>query len=189
MAIEFPDHPFWDFSLSVYGRAGIPQACLELQSAHELDVNILLYCLWFGASGHGALDAAEMDRVMGSVADWHHEIVRSMRAVRQRLKGGMPPAPEDLSEPLRAGVQKLEIDFEHLEQLMLAAAIERTADDSADGESRIRAALANAGRYFEALNVHQSGEDRRNLALLLKAAFADLDDDLVANFCGGPTAA
>ena len=60
MAMAFPDHPFWDFSLGIYGWAGIPQACLELQSAHELDVNILLYCLWFGASGHGAFDEADM---------------------------------------------------------------------------------------------------------------------------------
>ena len=189
MAMDFPDHPFWDFSLDAYGRAGIPQACLELQSAHELDFNILLYCLWFGASGHGALDDAEMAQVTGAVEDWHHEIVRCIRAVRQRLKGGMPPAPEELSEPLRSGVQKLEIDFEHLEQLMLAAAIERTADDDADGESRIRAALANVDRYFEALELRQSNEDQGNLALLLKAAFADLDDDLVAKFCGGLTAA
>ena len=189
MAMEFPDHPFWDFSLGVYGQPGIPQACLELQAAHQLDVNILLYCLWFGASGHGALNADEMAQVTGSVADWHHEIVRGMRAVRQRLKGGMPPAPEELSEPLRAGVQKLEIDFEHLEQLMLAAAIDRTPDDATDGESRIRAALANVGRYFEALEIRQSGEDRRNLAILLKAAFTDLDDGLVAKICGGLTAA
>ncbi len=189
MAMEFPDHPFWDFSLGVYGQAGVPQACLELQSDHQLDVNILLYCLWLGASGRGTLDAAEMMRVTGSVAEWHEEIVRGLRAVRQRLKGGMPPAPEELSEPLRAGVQKLEIDFEHLEQLMLAAAIERAPDDNADGESRIRAALANAGRYFEALNVRQSSEDRRNLAILLKAAFEGLDSELVAKICGGLTAA
>lgn len=189
MAVEFPDHPFWDFSLSVYGQAGIPQACLELQSAHQLDVNILLYCLWLGASGRGSLDGTEMAQVTGSVADWHEEIVRGMRAVRQRLKGGMAPAPEALSEPLRAGVQKLEIDFEHLEQLMLAASIERTPDDDADGESRVRASLANAGRYYESLNVRQSGEDRRNLAVLLKAAFGDLDDELVAKICGGLTAA
>ncbi len=187
--MEFPDHPFWDFSLGVYGQTGVPEACLVLQSAHQLDVNILLYCLWFGASGRGTFDAADMTRVTGAVAEWHENIVRPMRAVRQRLKGGMEPAPEELSEPLRAGVQKLEIDFEHVEQLMLAAAIDRAPGDNADGESRIRAALANARRYFDALDVHQSGNDRRSLAILLKSAFTDLDDELVAKICGGLTAA
>ena len=86
-------------------------------------------------------------------------------------------------------LQKLEIDFEHVEQLMLATALDRAPGDNADGESRIRAALANAGRYFDALDVHQSGNDRRSLAILLKAAFTDLDDELVAKICGGLTAA
>jgi hypothetical protein len=101
----------------------------------------------------------------------------------------MKPAPEELTEPLRAGVQKLEIDFEHLEQLMLAASVDRAPDDDADGEARIRAALANVGRYLDALDINQSGEDRRSLAIILKAAFGDLDDELVAKICGGLTAA
>ncbi|MEC9208556.1 MAG: DUF2390 domain-containing protein, partial [Pseudomonadota bacterium] len=41
---EFPDHPFWDFSLDVYMSKGVGAAFLELQRAHELDVNILLFC-------------------------------------------------------------------------------------------------------------------------------------------------
>ena len=189
MALEFPDHPFWDFSLGVYGQAGVPEACLVLQSAHHLDVNIMLYCLWFGASGRGWFDAVDMTQITGSVAQWHQEIVRPLRAVRQRLKDGMKPAPEDLTEPLRAGVQKLEIDFEHLEQLMLAGAIERAPDDAANGESRIRAALANMGRYFDFLDIRQSGEDRRSLAIILKAAFGDFDAEPVAKISGGLTAA
>jgi uncharacterized protein (TIGR02444 family) len=189
MVMEFPDHPFWDFSLEVYGRAGVPQACLELQSAHQLDVNILLYCLWHGASGRGALDAGEMERVIGAVTEWHEKVVRGMRAIRQLLKGGMPPAPEELSEPLRAAVQALEIDFEHVEQLMLAATIDRAPDGSAEDETCIRAALANVGRYFDTLSVRQSAADRRSLAVLLKAAFEDLDAELVTKICGGLTAA
>lgn len=184
----WPDHPFWDFSLRVYGSEGVPKACLELQDAHQLDVNILLYCLWLGESGRGALGASEMETVTAAVAEWHSDIVRALRAVRQRLKGGMAPAPKELSEPLRAGVQKLEIDFEHLEQLMLAASIDRAADPDADGESRIRAGLANSGRYFESIGARQSAADRRNLAILLGAAFMALGPELVSKICGGLTA-
>ncbi len=188
MAAEFPDHPFWDFSLRAYGGAGVPEACLGLQSAHQLDVNILLYCLWLGESGRGALDANDMATVTGAVADWHVDIVRALRAVRQRLKGGMAPAPLELSEPLRAGVQKLEIDFEHLEQLMLAASIERAADPDAEGETRIRAGLANVGCYFDAIGARQTADDRRNLAVIIGAAFEALDPELVSKICGGLTA-
>jgi uncharacterized protein (TIGR02444 family) len=42
VSIEFPDHPFWDFSLQVHQCLGVPEACLELQTRHGLDVNMLL---------------------------------------------------------------------------------------------------------------------------------------------------
>ena len=49
--MDFPDHPFWDFSLRVHGADGVAGACLDLQDAHQLDVNIVLYCCWIGATG------------------------------------------------------------------------------------------------------------------------------------------
>ena len=63
MAAEFPDHPFWDFSLRVYGSEGVPEACLVLQERHGIDVNVLLYCFWLGASGRGTLDDGEIAAV------------------------------------------------------------------------------------------------------------------------------
>ena len=78
---EFPDHPFWDFSFDVYMSEGVGAACLELQDAHELDVNILLFCIWVGASGRGSLTTDQMSTVTGAVADWHHEVVRALRTV------------------------------------------------------------------------------------------------------------
>ena len=120
---EFPEHPFWDFSLGVYMSEGVGPACLELQDAHELDVNVLLFCMWLGASGRGTLDAAEMTTALEAVEAWHHDVVRGLRAVRVRMKGGMPPAPDKLSESIRQRIQKAEIDCEHTY---------RTADASRD---------------------------------------------------------
>ncbi len=189
MAAAFPDHPFWDFSLAVYGAPGVPAACLDLQDAHQLDVNILLYCLYLGGSGRAALSEDEMATVTGAVAAWHADVVRGLRAVRQLLKGGLPPAPETLSEPLRAEVQRLEIDFEHVEQLMLAASLSDSSEKLDEPEARIRAALANVGRYFEAIAARQTAADRRALAVLIRAAFEADDPDLVTKICGGLTAA
>jgi uncharacterized protein (TIGR02444 family) len=41
------DGPHWRFSLAVYGRAGVPPACLKLQDNLGLDVNMLLLALFF----------------------------------------------------------------------------------------------------------------------------------------------
>lgn len=182
---EFPEHPFWDFSLGVYMSDGVGAACLELQDAHELDVNVLLFCMWQGASGCGALNAADMKTVLAAVEEWHHDVVRALRAVRVRMKGGMPPAPADLTESLRQRIQKAEIDCEHTEQLMLAGAIVREADDSLSHEARLADAVANLAEYFSAIGRVAGEADRANIAHMLGVAFGELDAAIIRDACAG----
>ena len=119
--MQFSDHPFWDFSLATYGREGVADACIALQEAHGADVNILLFCAWAGCNGV-RLDRAQIEAACSAVRGWHDEVVRPLRSVRRRLKSpldGSPPS--ELQSALRARVQKIEIDAEHIEQLRLAA--------------------------------------------------------------------
>ena len=180
---EFPDHPFWDFSLDVYMSDGVGAACLELQDAHELDVNILLFCMWLGASGRGALTTTEMKTVTDAVHHWHHDVVRVLRSVRTLMKGGMEPAPADLSESLRQRIQKTEIDCEHTEQLMLAASIETTVDDTRPDEARLADAVSNISVYFQSFGAAVSGRDRINFGVVLGFAFRDRTPESIANAC------
>ena len=168
--MEFPDHPFWDFSLEVYGAEGVAAACLVLQDAHQLDVNIVLYCCWIGASGRGALDAAEVEAMTAAVVHWHGDIVRGVRAVRQRLKGGLAPAPAELTEKLRRRIAKIEVELEHVEQLMLAAVIDRPAETGAPAARRAADAAANIDRYFTIIGRTQSTDDRTAIATIVEAA-------------------
>ena len=175
---EFPDHPFWDFSLDVYMSEGVGAACLDLQDAHELDVNVLLYCMWVGASGRGAITADQMSVVTGAVAEWHHEVVRALRAVRVRMKGGVGESPADLTESLRQRIQKAEIDCEHTEQLMLATSLDLSADEERAPADRLADAVSNISAYFDTFGT-VSENDRKNLGVILKVAFRDIPGDVV----------
>lgn len=129
--MQFPDHPFWDFSLAAYGREGVADACIALQEAHGADVNILLFCAWAGCNGV-RLDRPQIEAACGAVREWHEEIVRPLRSVRRRLKNAVDGAPPgELTSALRARVQTIEIAAEHIEQLRLAA----LADTLWPGES------------------------------------------------------
>jgi uncharacterized protein (TIGR02444 family) len=108
------DNEFWRFSLAVHGQAEVAQECLGLQDAHGIDVNILLFCAWLGMQAV-ALQREDIEAVSQAVANWHDDIVRPLRAVRQRLK--------DFSghQKLRAGIKDGEIEAEQIEQAMLFA--------------------------------------------------------------------
>lgn len=181
MAAEFPDHPFWDFSLRVYGSKGVPEACLVLQERHGIDVNVLLYCCWLGASGRGVLDDGEIATVRGTVEDWHRDVVRVVRAVRQRLKGGFGAAPVELSEPLRRRIAKIEVDLEHVEQLMLAGSVARAADEALDRSTRLEHALGNVAGYFRAEGLAPDAADAAETAVILAPAFDSLESAAVAD--------
>jgi uncharacterized protein (TIGR02444 family) len=171
---SFPDHPFWDFSLAVYGSEGVAPACLTLQEAHGVDVNFLLFCCWLAASGRGVVAAEEIARLHEAVAGWHGEIVRGLRAVRKRLKEPLGGEDRALAQSLRQRVQKIEIDAEHIEQLMLGAAADRLPAGPAD--SPAEAARANAEAYFALISAVLGAGEQAALETIIAAAVGSPPD-------------
>ncbi len=169
--MEFPDHPFWEFSLATYGRDGVADACIALQEAHGADVNILLFCAWAGCNGV-RLGRPQIEAACEAVREWHEEIVRPLRSVRRRLKSPVDGAPPgELQPALRARVQKTEIDAEHIEQLRLAAladALEAGAPGAAAPDGA--AARANMAIYLSVLGSEAGAQTEGALAAISAAA-------------------
>ena len=170
--MQFPDHPFWDFSLAAYGREGVADACIALQEAHGADVNILLFCAWAGCKGV-RLDRPQIEAACEAVREWHEEIVRPLRSVRRRLKTAVDGAPPGELQPvLRARIQKIEIDAEHIEQLRLAAladALEAGEPGAAAPDGS--AARANMENYLSVLGSGAGAEADAALDMIAAAAF------------------
>jgi len=176
--MNFPDHPFWDFALSVYRSEGVPQACLNLQERHGIDVNLMLFCLWLGESGRGALDSDDVRSVIAASDLWHRKIVKTLRLVRRALKDGFDEAPPDLRQQLRTEIQASEINAEHLEQLILVGAIERSVVRAdAAVEARAADAAASVGHYLRALKAEVEPCDLVDFAHILGKAFRGLRPD------------
>jgi len=111
---------FWRFSLALYGRDGIPSACVALQDAHGLDVNLMLFALWLASKGR-VLTTADLVAADAAVGEWRREAVIPLRGVRRFLK----EAPEALDAAgvaaLRTRVKAAELEAERLQQEALFA--------------------------------------------------------------------
>lgn len=83
----------------------------------------MLFAAYMGAVQRQALTASGVAAARGRVDAWHREVVRPLRAVRQRLKIGPAPAPNDITARLRSEVQRVEIDAELIELNQLDALI------------------------------------------------------------------
>jgi uncharacterized protein (TIGR02444 family) len=110
----------WSFSLQVYGKPGVGEACVALQDGFGLDVNLLLYCCWHGRACR-RLDEAGLRRAMAAVESWQCEVVQPLRAVRRRLKSGVPPITAGECQALRRKVNDLELEGERIAQVTLEA--------------------------------------------------------------------
>ncbi len=178
------ENPFWDYSLAVYGRGGVAEACLALQDAAGLDVNLLLLCCFAGSRGR-RLGADSMGRLMAAAADWQGAVVRPLRQVRRRLKKVPGPDPE-AAEALRQAVKEQELRAERIEQDLLYACLceEVSAESEVEGEPPVLAA-ANLAAYLEASGHSNSGETKDALAGLLRGAFPDLSAAAAARLLSG----
>lgn len=108
---------FWDFSNALYARDTVEQACLTLQNEHGLDVNIVLFCLWYGAH-YGSLSPAKMQQLFNFSDTWASRVVRPLRDSRRWMKSQSlfsSVTAEDIEE-LRTAIKRLELQAEQLQQ-------------------------------------------------------------------------
>ena len=163
-----PDPGLWDFSLALYARPGVAEACLALQERHGIDVNLLLFCCWSGDRGH-RLAPRELADLVAAVDAWHAEVVRPLRGVRRWLKGRDLGLGEPV-EALRAEIKARELDAERIEQRLLEGTLAIAA-----GEPSPTAAAANLRAYLEAIGADDDdARDADDVAVLLRAAFPEL---------------
>lgn len=145
-----PNLSFWEFSLAVYSRSGVPDACLELQDKHGADVNVVLFMLWVADRGR-RLSAEDIVGMVNLTADWQSEVVRPLRLARRFLK--MPATEWQLQETaaLRARIKTNELEAERLQQRVMANFF--YAHSMGQPDEFNAAALTNLQTYATSLGV------------------------------------
>lgn len=113
------DHPLWRFSLRVYAAPGVEEACLRLQDRYGANVNLILFCCWFGHAGYGEIGSARLSEVLAPVRQWHDKAVAPLRALRRTLKKDPLPLSNNAVEPIRQKILDAELSTERALQALL----------------------------------------------------------------------
>ena len=90
-----PNKPqkFWTFSLELYDAEGVAAACLELQDAYQLDVNLILFCFWHG-SAYGKIDQELLQNIIKLSIEWRSGVVQPLRSARSWMKLNSNPSEQ-----------------------------------------------------------------------------------------------
>ncbi len=107
----------WNFSLAVYARAGVADACLRLEDEHDANVNLLLWCAWLGAKGY-LLEQEQLLQAQRVIASWDENYVKPLRALRRKMKSEFGVGDANI-ESVRNSIKQAELHAEQQLQFWL----------------------------------------------------------------------
>ena len=164
-------NPFWEFSLDVYARPGVADACIALQDEAGLDVNLILFCLWAGAEGPGRLQPEDLGRAVALASAWQDEVVKPVRAARRAAKTAKLAGGAGIfAVAFQRDIAATELSAERVEQWLLfdkVSEVERGERLEADA---LRLACDNVATYLETKGVNAQAA-RARIETLLVASF------------------
>jgi len=163
------DSTFWSFTVGLYGKPGVASALIGLQDRLGLDVNMLLYCCWAGADGR-LLSREDLKAVEAVAEPWQSEVVRPLRALRRRLKGGFAPLPADRVESYRKRVNELEIEGEHIVQNAMGA---QPRGERQAGAASTAQVVANLKAYLRLRHAPVETAEQAELTTVVRACCPD----------------
>ena len=109
------ESPLWRFSLHFYRQAGVSDACIALQDACGVDVNLLLFLFWL-AAGRRQLSVADIKRLDEAVRGWRDLTIVPIRDIRRNLKGAATLVEAQKHEAFRTKIKAIEFEAERLQQ-------------------------------------------------------------------------
>ena len=165
-----PKDAFRKFALDLYGIDEVGPASLLLQDRCGADVNVLLLAAFVGAVRGSSLSASEFQAARDHTRQWQHEVVCPLRALRQRLKDGPPPAPNPATAELRDRVKALELDAEMIEIDELGGLAATLTGTAAPGDAEQRAMAAMMVVAHESAGREPDHDERAAVAVIASAA-------------------
>jgi uncharacterized protein (TIGR02444 family) len=160
----------WDFSVRLYGRPGVADACLALQERLGIDVNLLLFFVWWSATGRGNLDNDAFATLVQRATRWNHDVVRPFRATRKLAKGGDPSLPAADAEAVYRKMLETELLLERAEQTILERTAEECFANAPDVSRTGSDSRRLIDRYLAEVGAVPESRDEQALATILSSS-------------------
>ncbi len=172
---------FWEFSVATYGKDGVPAACLGLQDSLDVDVNVLLFCCWFGLT-RGHIEEERFTQLLAASELWASRVVRPLRGARRWMKEEVYESlqldTESVSS-LREKIKSNELGAEKIQQDLLLAIVEDLAGKQMNVEEQLDAVLDNIRRYLGKKEIQVVGASAADLCHVISSASDDFDSAAV----------
>ena len=166
------NQPFWAFSLDVYARPGIADACLSLQDQYGCDVNILLFCCWTASVGPGRLNETTLENAIASVKQWQIDVIKPIRAIRRGLEAKFTHVDPITAAELRAEISATELQAEKVEQKILGKLNVPEGSGRRDYAAQLESAQHNLFTYLKLIGTDSKKDALKATSTIVDGCFA-----------------
>ena len=163
---------FWNFSVRTYRTEGVPAACLALQDERGADVNVLLFCMWVGAT-RGELGDGVYGEALRYSEEWCSNVVAPLRRARTWMKRQgchSRPTPTDECMALREKVKGVEFAAEKMQEETLESLVADIAAVELPLPRQVDAMCSNLRRYCADQDIQLDDWSAQRLAAIASAA-------------------
>jgi uncharacterized protein (TIGR02444 family) len=163
---------FWNYSNTIYSLDGVPRACLNLQDGYGLDVNMVLFCCWYGIT-YAEIDEKLFSHCLNYSHHWTEKTVKPIRNVRIWLKTSAYSEysdDTDICMNYREKIKKVELEAEKIQQFTLESFCKGKEILMLSHEEKIGAASTNLKRYTDAKNLESSNSLNKELDFIIQAS-------------------
>ncbi|WP_374651386.1 TIGR02444 family protein [Dongia sp.] len=156
---------FWEFSLALYCREAVANACLSLQERRGADVNLILAICWLARSGYAVRETA-IESALAAIAPWSEAILRPMRTIRRRLGAEFAEVGANQRQSIKHGLLSVELEAERISQQKIVAVMADHLDGLSTEPARGLAAVG-LDLYLARLAAENHAQDRADRDAIL----------------------
>lgn len=151
----------WSYATQYYDQDGVAELCLRLQDEYGFDVNLLLYCCWYGHC-YGTLSETQLKTCFDYSRHWQDNAVKPIRSSRRWLKTELSRISDQeqvtsLTE-LRERIKRIELELEK-QQLETLQALSDPATSSSEPTGSRAAIQGNLKQLCRMMEIDEAAID------------------------------
>ncbi|MAI06897.1 MAG: hypothetical protein CBC47_07135 [Alphaproteobacteria bacterium TMED87] len=175
-------NPFWEFSIDFYDHPGIKDILLIIQDRYNLDIIILLMCIWLTKTN--IEDALVKNILLSSIkitSELQSNIIYNIRKSRRGLKSSFKDIKlrsydlENYIESARDKLKSIEIELEALQVFLIYTNLKNNFNISMYKEdyssNNVENSVQNIETYLRIKNIELFKEIKENLRERISSYF------------------
>ena len=152
-------HDFCTFAEQLQANSEIMPIFTNFQKRLQLNSNLILFCIWFAATGQKRLTKHDTQHLITTVLNWHEKITEALENLQHK-------APDNI----QANIAKTIETANQQEQLMLAQAITKECF-SRTSQQKSADAYKNIETYCQVMSIIANQKDMELVTDLLAQVF------------------